>query len=1842
MASLQSLIRLESAAERAAIALASLHEDGGDMDAVAETLEIAATNARKPEDRAAHFARVGEIRLDQGNTDAAVDAFTQATAEAPADGYETRLRKLLAELGRHTEALGLIQREIDRAAPDELTGLHLIQADLFTRAGLPHEAAQILHSLGEDGTARFAELIRSEPGVAAARGAAAALAEAERSSAASELLWSAAEVLGLSGEDAITLAAEGTALGSIAPDRLAALVGAVDTQPDETQIVVHRAVLSHPREGDATAASSLALGKLLAASDPVAAEDAFVAVIDVQPDNEEALDGLLDVLRQRGEPAPIVQALEHRLEHLTLTEEEAVDHLSQIVDLYVDTLGRPDLAFPYCRSILQFQPAHERALALVQESTSDDLGLRYEVLAEGLEELEGVPLAIRHEELSEIALKLGSAERAAEHRIAAAGVDGAEPADRVRSARSAAELGFSVALPEVVLAAFQAELPLLTDERGARAEEIIDRLAELNLQEALNAGAAALEGWDEPEGGVLDRHAQLARRSGDHATAAASLARWIEREGDAVPGDRRAQLAMDSFAADPDSDDAWRRCAEALARDPGQIDLVMKVEELRGDGDRTQALAAAIAEIAEAFDAEERIAALYRSAELVAPEDESAAERYWTSILDIDPAQSRAMELLRGAIRERGDDDAEAALLRGRLETADDDQRLAMLRDLATLAKGDEAAEAAHREVLSADPKSRESRRALADILERHERFADAIEVLEAEPGETAEERREFHARVAKIARTHLEDKTKTIAALEKMVDDDVTDEESLVELTKLYVSQESWSDVARTTDRLAGLQSDDERRARILERLAGVYEKQLKDLRGAAEAWTRVVEIESSNITALEELARLHEASESWNDLVSTLEMIAGVANIPGLRQEILMRAAPVLLEKLERPGDALNLYVQAIVGGAPTNDEILGQLHRAADEAGDWSSWCNAIRTVAQAETDSEKRTQHELSIADALADKLNDPKSAVGWLVECISRAPGLGPLLERAEAIAGAHSLQSELVETYKQITAANPDDPETVWHALGQSRDLAENLGHPETAFGIMCRAAETPELAERARAELERLAKEHGLWAQYSEYLDAAGEEQDDSTAAAVRRAEVQAQELGDWEAAFETLVAAFQDSPFDPRVTTPLYELADKHEAWPFVAKLLELMQDEAPPEQKTRFLSEIAAVYGDRLGNASDAFAQELRAWQVDPRDAELRGRLETRAAAANREVDLLAAFEWLTKQPAEPHETDEAFDLAAALAIRLSLVDRAVALIAAKAIGRPDELEVILQDSKETLGGHSDAIYDVARTISAEGNAEQGTRALRTAAGFAGDAENLQERVALLREAVQRTDAPSEVRGDLIDAIRATGDAAALAAELEVRVANDAPEPIVARACLTELRDLYRDQLGDPARAAEVGRRLMEVDPTSNDARAQYQQQLRDLERWPELVEHLLTHADQESDGDAAIALRLEAASVAEEYLDDSRRAQRIAESLLETTPKNTRALELRARALAGLGRWQEHIDALELLAEASEPQAAARVYAQAACVYEHNLAYADKALAAWADATVADPSFGQAHAERGRLSAELGDHEASFEHWTIATERLEGRPLANALVNLAQTAQIAGAELDVVATLRRAVDVDPRSPLARSAYEEALLESGDIDAIMSLLDRELETAEGEARGEVYLRRAAVQFFDAKNESNALKSLQAAEDAGLARPAAALRADVDLVAGRWDAAVAGYRAALGDDDMLDPRTLAPRALFPGEDPTRHDATTIFLFRAGYASEGAGRHHDAQDFYASANLEDDAFAPALVGLARLAVRQGNADGAALYISTYRGAGPGVPELDAEVADLAARVGAN
>ncbi|MFT6400053.1 MAG: putative O-linked N-acetylglucosamine transferase (SPINDLY family), partial [Bradymonadia bacterium] len=1224
---LNDLLQTETSAERAATALAAYAESVDDQAGLATSLEVLAHRATAPAEQAGYFSRLAATREALGQLEAAADSLTQAHVADPSAGHQPKLRSLLCEVGRFDDALGLLQRELDANEGEGRAELLDAQASLSLKAGQPGTAARIWFELAELGKQSFDKLIAAENGESAAREAAAWYANADRPQDAAGLLWAAASAIGLKKKAAVLLGCLAGETSPLDAKQTARLLTAAGKQDATTQVAAHRALLSHPKDVQTERGSRLALGRLLAESDPASAESYLRAVVETEPDNQSALDSLLALLKSTGDPAQLVQLLEHRLEHLTLSEDEAVDHLSQIVDIYVTDLGRPDLGFTFARSVLQFDPLHERALALIEENTTDDLGLRYEVLAEGVDELTDTTLATRHRQLAELAVGLGAAPRAASHLLLAAAIDSVESGERVADTRKAAELQFTERDASGVLESFALEAPLLTDGRGARAEEVIDRLSDLGIEHAYSAAKIALLGWEKPEPGVLDRHAQLARRNGEPDAAVGSVLKWIEVDAEHVPLDRRAQLALDAFQVDPESDDAWSYCADALARDPGHIDLMMRVEELRGDGSRIVTLAEDLEILAETYETDEKLPVLYRAAELVAPQNEPKAELIWRSILELAPGETRAMDLLRGALKERGDGAGETVLIRDRLNLVDGSERVALLKEIAALADSDEDAEAGYRAVLDASPDARDSRSALADLLERTGRFEEAIEALSGQNSGSDDEQREYLERISGIAGDKLGDSARAATALEAMVDIDPTDDASLRKLVPLYETNESWKQLAAAQERLAELEPDEDRRARLYERLATVREDRLEDIAGAAEAREQVVALEPSNLAALQDVARLHEAAEAWDKYVHALDRIANAANIPGLRQELLMRAAPVLLEKLERPSDALNLFEQAISGGATAGENTIELMSQAAEQTGDWARWCNTVRLISKTEEDSVRRTELEIVIADTLVERLDDPKSAVAWLAECVARDPQLGPTLTRVEEIADAHDLQSDLVDTYKRLTSENGDDPDTVWHALSRSRMLAEKIDAPDTAFGIMCRAAETPELAERSTEELERLAKEYGLWTEYVDFLGDGGEET--AVDRAVRQAEIQSGELKDWESAFETLVAAFQDAPFDERIQAPLYVLAEENSAWPLIAKLLELLQEDAEETEKTKYLSEIAGVYGDRLGNHSDAFAQQLRAWQLAPRDAELGLGLRSRAESAERLVDLLAAY-------------------------------------------------------------------------------------------------------------------------------------------------------------------------------------------------------------------------------------------------------------------------------------------------------------------------------------------------------------------------------------------------------------------------------------------------------------------------------------------------------------------------------------------------------------------------------------------------------------------------------------
>lgn len=1851
---LEVLLNIDAGAARAAELLSPVYRANDDAQGLIRSLTITAERADKGPARGAAWAEIGQLRVESGQRAGAIDALQRAELEG-AGIDRALLRRLLREEGRFEDALAVLAVDVVNATPEERTALEVERADTLIGGGATAQAiayAYVARGAVADPDAidaRFDAIARREDAFEAARVAAARLAR-QNPGAASDLAWRAARANGLGskvGAQLAVLAAEMAPLDAVRFSQLHTAVAAANDT--DLSIAMHRALLHHAPTGAEALTSRQALGALLAPSDPEAARGYLFEALSASPDDVSSHDALLAIARAEGDPGALTQALEGRLEHLTLDVDEASAHLSELVRLYGTALGRDDLAFATARRLLDVDPTNEIGHAAVLEYTEDrgDIGLRYEVLASTLEDIDdSAQRGTRLRELALAAKALDAHDTAAQHLLDAAREPGVDANIRRAAAEEALAIRFERAELDAVGEVFATLAPLLDgDDRAAAAEETIDRLSEPRADLALAAASDALSGWETPSAGVLDRHAQLARRAEQFDDAIRSLQTWVSRDGAAVPIDRRAQLAVLQLEH-IDGDAGWTSALRVLAQDPDQFDVVLKLEELRDAQAEIGELASALADVTAEEGPELRIRALYRAADLAGSDHPALAEQFWRTVLALDTTEEKALDSLRGALRDREDSEGEIALLREMIEHVDEDTRTEFLREIAGLAGDDAALEEAHLDVLATDLADVPARLALADLYERTERYERAVEMLEeaAPLADSDEDARAYWTRAADLCESKLENAERAAANLEALVASIPTDIETLKRLAESYESRSQWENLVRTLTHHAGVASDDDVTARLWERIARVEELERGEAVAAVDALEKVVALEPANLPALQDIARLQESLENWNAFVDALDRIAQAAAIPALRDEILLRAAPVLLDKLDRAEDAQNVLQQVVARTTPT-DETLDLFRRATGAASAWLPFAGTLRDLAARTEDAERRLALELEVTDVLAGPGEDPSTAVTYLSERFAADPAMGPRLEKLEAIAAEHKLRTHLVESYKKLSAAFPDDSDVQWHALSGSADIAENVvGHPQVAFGIMARATEKPALRERAEEEMRRISETHGLWDEYRDYLDAEASEagEDDAIDLVVRRAAVEREKLGDWEAAFNTLMTAYQDAPFDERIREPFFALAEERSGWLTVAKLHEMLQEHATGRDKALLISEIAAIYADRLDKPADAFSQQVRAWQLDPSDEEMRERLEARAEAAGAQVDLLATYEWASKQPAPLAQKLDALERASTLALALNFTERARALFVRTATeGAPDDAFAVMEKADAAFT-ERDARHEsvaLAQEIgAATQSGEEWARILIRGAEVAAELGDTDARVACLRTALQKSPTPATVRPLLIDALRDQGDVASLAKQLEAHAAEG--DAASTEAATEELMRLYRTELGDEERAVSLARRLMDMRPDDDSAADAYVDQLTTLERWPDLIEHHLRRADATEDADAARSSRLEAARVAEEHLDDPRRALRIADTILATVPGDRAALELRARTLASLSRWGEHIEALEQLAAASAGNDAAAVFGQAAAVFEHQLLYSDKALAMWRRASEADPSYGRAFAEQARIVGESGDIEAAIPLWEKAVGALENGahgPLAEALTSLAIASRQAGTDHDRASLLGRAVELAPRDVFIREQYELALAESGNVDALLSLFDAEFHAAESDHdKAIILLRRAVVTFFDGDNEADALKALNRARELGAGRGADCIEGDIHLVRGRWEDAARSYAAGLGDSETVDPATtLHPRAMMPGEDVAHTAVSIVYLTRAGYAQEGAAHIGRAQDYYTSAHLEDDSYGPAIVGLARLALRRGTPEGARIYFAAYRATAPHDPALDAEVANL-------
>ena len=172
---------------------------------------------------------------------------------------------------------------------------------------------------------------------------------------------------------------------------------------------------------------------------------------------------------------------------------------------------------------------------------------------------------------------------------------------------------------------------------------------------------------------------------------------------------------------------------------------------------------------------------------------------------------------------------------------------------------------------------------------------------------------------------------TRAIETYQTILDLDPEDVTAIQALDRLYQQAGRWYDLLQILEREVELSSSTGETVSLKHRIGQLWEKELKDLGRAVEAYRDVLEIDGTHeptlvaldglvhgdqepVLAAKVLEPIFEAGGEWERLIDVLDVMVRHTDDPILRVELLHRIADYYERRLESAPDAFKAYGQAL----------------------------------------------------------------------------------------------------------------------------------------------------------------------------------------------------------------------------------------------------------------------------------------------------------------------------------------------------------------------------------------------------------------------------------------------------------------------------------------------------------------------------------------------------------------------------------------------------------------------------------------------------------------------------------------------------------------------------------------------------------------------------------------------------------------------------------------------------------------------------------------------------------------------------------------------------------------
>lgn len=505
-------------------------------------------------------------------------------------------------------------------------------------------------------------------------------------------------------------------------------------------------------------------------------------------------------------------------------------------------------------------------------------------------------------------------------------------------------------------------------------------------------------------------------------------------------------------------------------------------------------------------------------------------------------------------------------------------------------------AESCLRAAIEAEPESRDAHEQLVALLRVGGREAELVAALRtwAQNEVDEHERKERLREAARLAGSSGNDRPTAISCLEELLQIDPTDAEALSDLARYRQSDGQHSEAVELLNRLAEVSTDPAERVALRRRIADAYMGPLGDVDKAIETHLAILDEDPSDIETIDQLEGIYRERERWDELRDLLERRLDIADSDEDRITARVRLAKLAEEALGNRDDAI-AQLREILEIDPVHGEALDELERLLELAEGWDELAELLdrRSVSAASVEDEVAVLERLGALQL--ERLANAELAAATYDRILEKEPGR---LETLQALVGLFERENDwqrCFETTQRLFNVQ-EGTEAVATALRMAQVALERLEDADRAELALRRAIEIDPSAERPRAELRQLYEQNERYAELASMLaeDEAGMEEPAQRVELLRRvATIYQEHLDDAASAAVFLERAAELTPEDRDVLLPLCDLyiaaGRQVDAVPVLERIIESFGSKRRKE---------VAVYHHRLGQAALGLGDRAKA--------------------------------------------------------------------------------------------------------------------------------------------------------------------------------------------------------------------------------------------------------------------------------------------------------------------------------------------------------------------------------------------------------------------------------------------------------------------------------------------------------------------------------------------------------------------------------------------------------------------------------------------------------------------